>query len=1298
MSDELISLEEVVGEEPPPAVKPQPPKLSSNLISVEDVVGEEAATASPAKSLIEAYNNLPVNKFVNEQIIKPIGNLLSSVLLAPEERPAEVKEPTALKQFGTKAAEVIEKAGTQTLQDLNKGNLDRPLTGAIKALTAGGAELVETANTGINFLANMARGQDPREAFDAAKETEESTLRVTQIVEGIAKVNLAPQNEVEASMQELLSLLPESVFAVGEDVYQRSGSILLAAGVESFGTLLTLKPSIAGKIIGKTPVAIEGLAAKDPKAARQLSNHVKEADASLAKELDKKIEKTEKLSPEQAEALGEKIVEAGFKKVGETPEGKPRVRAEEKPAKPKTAEEQIKANELRIQEIERQLKEKAAQDTIAQRKIEEGLSQTAREVSDTALKSTEPTPPAVEKPAPITLDPVYSEAKKIVEAAPDESISKLKEELGLDDAKAAQIVEQVQKENKPVPESEDPVLYREETGEAVTQSKAVDNFTIYESGIPIPGADFIVGKMKAYFNEIQRLIAPETLGPKAKLAAAMTAKNIAAQMRSDVFYAEKSKGRRTFWEKNTDKVADFIKKFETGNLQRNPVLQAADYAYAAWNKRIYAREKQLGIKYDPVDNYLYHVFEDSGGVAQFFERKYGPRWNEPGFVKDRAFKMYEAAEAAGFKPKFKNPEDIMLARQHASDVAEMRIQTLNDLNQYGLAKEITKGDSTAPDGWNAVKWKSPNGKKYWVHDHAAQILHNAFETKTLWNAGGILGDAFRGAMFLKNIMVSTLLSLSGFHALHVLTLDNATNMVRASKESLSGKKNPISWMADFIQANLYGSKGIPLKALYDNPAYGGRLIKAYEGKIDPAQLTAAEKQLMTFMTEGGFIPHLSAQYKTTAIENFKKAIREQSPIGAAKATLWSPFAALQLLQKPMMEVWIPRLKAASYAKDIQTAIKTDPTLLQDTPRRIEVFHKLAKSIDNRYGEMAYNTLFWNRTIKDIGVANTLSLGWQLGFLREYGGGMMDVGQFMKPGSSITQKVKTGLLDRPMFLTFYTSQSLLYGGLMTYLLSGQLPETIEDYIFPKNGETNPDGTPQRVSTMYYVKEFASIAKRIQIEGVAAGLTHVVESKASGVVGAVSEWITGLNSMGQEIRDPNAPAYDKVQQALSYTLQRMEPISAKAIRESDRSLKSSVLGIAGFSPAPKYIAESVIEGKIKKDYQKYNTGKQVPYEKFLLSSDRRELERLYEAGEMEKYDQKLEQVIDKFKLTEKEQVKLTRNIGNKGESNPSLTMFKSLPWQRQKVLLDQMTTEERELYLPVSNKDHLRFDYEPPEAEE
>lgn len=806
-------------------------------------------------------------------------------------------------------------------------------------------------------------------------------------------------------------------------------------------------------------------------------------------------------------------------------------------------------------------------------------------------------------------------------------------------------------------------------------------------------ANIAIGKLQAYIEQALRTVSPESLGPQAKKGAALLAKNLAGQMQKDSSYIHRAASRLKFWNKAGEATQlRFLRDFEKGKTFIDNDLERVSKFYREWNKRIYEQDVKMGVEYEARDNYIYHLFEDGDKVADYFAQHYGAKWGNPRFTKDRTFDFYDEAIKAGFKPRYTNPEDIMLARQHASDVATMQVQSLRDMNKAGVAWRITEKNKDKPLGLPATQWRAPNGERYWVHDSAYAVLNNAFNTTSLWSMKGIGGDMFRAAMWLKNTMVPVELALSLFHPLHVATIDNATAMVRATKATLSGKQSALSWMSDMVQAAFYKDLAKEtagqLASSFNlaEPSGGNRLLKVWQGKIADSELTAADKQALQYMIEGGFIPEMASQYKTKAIEKFTRAIQT----GSALRTVWhAPWAALQLMQKPMFEVWIPGLKIASYLKDVQTALRTDPKLLGDDVARQLAFRKLAKSIDNRYGEMAYSTLFWNRWVKDIAVGNTLSLGWQLGFIREYGGGMMDVGQALTTKGDVAQKAARGQLDKPLFSTFYTTQALLYGGLLTWALSGQAPNELLDYTHPKTGEQNPDGTAARLNTMFYPREFVAVAKHIQHEGIATGLTDLVVSKSSGVVGAVAEWATGVNSFGKEIRDPDAPAYKQLEQTVMSTLIDLEPISLQAIRAG----QPPGFALAGFSPAPKYITESNTMAAIRQTYIKYYAKKQTPYERAAYSDDARKLREFFAKGDGEKFSDLSEKMQEKYNLTGQDIRRLERSVG-KGEE-PGIAMFKQFSWQQQIKLLDKMTETEREIYLPVSNRQHIRYDYTPPE---
>jgi len=403
--------------------------------------------------------------------------------------------------------------------------------------------------------------------------------------------------------------------------------------------------------------------------------------------------------------------------------------------------------------------------------------------------------------------------------------------------------------------------------------------------------------------------------------------------------------------------------------------------------------------------------------------------------------------------------------------------------------------------------------------------------------------------------------------------------------------------------------------------------------------------------------------------------------------------ALDWMQSWMFEKWIPSIKVASYLKEVQTALESDPTLVTDQQRRQIMFHKLAKSVDNRHGEMVYKTMFWNKWVKDLAVVNLLSLGWQMGFIREYGGAVGDLKDLATKQGDVPAKIRAGLLDRPLFVTFYTLQSLMYAGLLTWALSGEPPEEWKDYIYPKDGGENPDGSPRRVNTMFYAREFAAITEHIKQEGVMGGLGHTIANKASGIFGLAWQSYSGVDDFGKEYRDPNGEFFEKLSQTLDFVMSEMTPISVGGIKEEGANAKSLIMNVSGFSKAPGYATRGPAEAAIRNTWTKYNAKTQTSFEKAAYSDDMRELRKFHEEGDEESFGIKLDEMSAEFDLNATDRKNLRKSL--RKENTPEQSMFRSLTWQQQKRLLDAMSEGDREKYLPFSNKSHLRRRYINPE---
>lgn len=1262
--------------------------------------------------------------------------------LTPDQMMGPVPSPPdqgALLKFVKHAGKTFmesEKAGVEHPIDFSKG--------VAKGLGGGAVSLGSLAAQGIAGLATAAVGN----GFGTGKEaTEKFVEHIKKVTEATTGINMAPANKAEEAFTNLLGLIPEAVQAAGDSVYDKTGSALAGSGTQGFLTLLTLKPGLAAKPfeglrkasapmegdISLSPAAAAGadkvraaytdLAVKDPDAAEALWVHIKTADPKTAKVLEDQSKKAVTLSKEGQIKNGEDYADARMRE--QRLLNAQRVLSDDRPIIPaRFRREEPKLIEGRDSTSSPQTLYRGTpkgidpnapsnigtfltpHESVAKTYAGPGGQVTRHSADFRNLLSSSNWMEAKEKlglPRSATMQDLVSRAgekgydglsfqttngkefvrvpipkgKKFLPAATPSQIGSAVRKA------VSETYETLAGKDLTTIGKEDPTVYYDK-GEPVTKGQ-VDG--AFKSGIDLSflGTAALEGKLREYGEQMIQTFNPEALGPEAKVSASVLAKNVSRQVHEDSMYFQRSEERRTFWNVRAKDSLDFIRDYERGKGFSDPALDRAAQSYRNWNQKIFESDKKMGFEYEPVDNYLYHLFEEGDKVAEFMSKKYGRKWNDPSFIKDRTFDFYDQALKAGFKPKYTNPEDIMLARQHASTAAGMKVQTLRDLARWGVAKKIGPGVDL-PD-YPSTEWRSPNGDRYAVHNHANAVLHNFFNTKSLWTAKGVGGDAFRGAMWLKNVMVPIKLAVSLFHPIHVQTIDNATGMVRASKELLSGTKSPLSWMKDMLNAARY-------KGIWDNPKTGYRVVKAFQGKVREGDLTAEDSQALQYIFEGGFIPTMSEQYRNNSVRLFKDALQKRS----AAAVFHLPFAALQATQGIMFEKWIPALKTASYLKDVKTAVTVDPTLVGNPLKRQLAFRKISKSIDNRYGEMAYNTMFWTKWVKDLAVLNTLSLGWQMGFLREYGGGVLDIEKLATEEGEVKGKARSGLFDRPLFVGFYTAQALAYGGLMTWAMTGKSPQDLLDYIYPQTGEAGKDGKPKRSNTMFYTREFAATYKHMQEQGVVEGLGRLAASKSSGVVGLAAEWASGVNSWGQEIRDPEAPAFKQLEQTLAATWKDFEPISIASIQDdpSESPLKSAALKIAGFSPAPKYVTQDPIEAEISNTYQKYYAPKQTPFEKAQYSNDARQAKKAFESNDDKTYTDILDRMTEKYELTADESRKLERSISKSSGEDTSVKMFTRLDWHLQKSLLDKMPAEMREKYLPHSNKHHLRRNYIPPEG--
>lgn len=756
-----------------------------------------------------------------------------------------------------------------------------------------------------------------------------------------------------------------------------------------------------------------------------------------------------------------------------------------------------------------------------------------------------------------------------------------------------------------------------------------------------------------------RMVNPELLGPKAKQAAAIMARQVSLYHQSKAQLRTQSRERESFWNHAGEQEAErFVFGFESGKPFENDILQAAAEGYRNWNERIFQQDQRLGIQYEPRENYLYHLLVPLGkeDLATFMQRQHGIQWGDPRFMKERGFDLYrEAIESGLFRAKYWNPEQIMIERQRASNYARMKVEILRDLHSYGLSRLKGKGDKAAPDDFT---WRAPNGEVYYVKDEANQLLSNYFSTqqgifgKDLWEDPSLIGLAYRGYMAIKNTIIPLKL-ISGFHAIHILGISQADAFTTAAKE-LTGKGGLAAAGPKMLGA-------IMMKGLWKNPRDGAQLIRAWRGEVPREQLTEAQNQALVRMAEGGFIPELSREQRTNWRASFKQALEQRSATLVWKA----PLALLEsVFQHPMFEVWIPSLKAHAYDTATQAALKANPDLEYAPVARMQAFREIQKSVDNRFGEMTYDTTFMNRVVRDAAQAYFLSFGWTYGFFREFGGGAF---QALTKTGDLKKNFGKGMLDKALFAASYMAFATLFSGLVHKTMTGDDPKSLKDYIYPAIGK-KPDGSYTRVTTPFYTREVGSLYYHTRDFGPGAAVTNYFADKGAGVWSFLDTIATGADPYGNEIRDPDSPLGRQVQQTGLWVLQSEGPIAAQRWDELEPTQR--VAAAMGFSPAPQYATDTATQALIKREYHRDHATR-TSYDKVLEHADRRELRAAYARGDRETYQKLLDKIVREHNLSYKQLSRLITDL----DKDPSEFYFAQLSLAQQRHILEKATPEER-----------------------
>ncbi len=291
---------------------------------------------------------------------------------------------------------------------------------------------------------------------------------------------------------------------------------------------------------------------------------------------------------------------------------------------------------------------------------------------------------------------------------------------------------------------------------------------------------------------------------------------------------------------------------------------------------------------------------------------------------------------------------------------------------------------------------------------------------------------------------------------------------------------------------------------------------------------------------------------------------------------------------------------------MSTWLKANPTASHE--QALVAARKIWDSVDNRFGEMVADNLFWNKTQKQVAQASLLSYSWTIGAIREIAGGAIDIAKTRGKALDITSPEYS---SKAAYAVGFPAAMMTVHAVYQYLKAGELPSG-QDLAAPLTGGLAPPiggeyeprltrkGVPYKGDTR---APAVPVPERALLPGyqkdVFGWYMHPVQetkNKVAPLLKLMWDTVNNEDWAGKQIFNPEAPIPVWLEQYLTYVGKSLgTPISIKTATQpsyADSNI-STLEKLTGIRNAPSFLQDP--EGYRRFEAYRRNKG-QAEREKF------------------------------------------------------------------------------------------------------
>jgi hypothetical protein len=709
-------------------------------------------------------------------------------------------------------------------------------------------------------------------------------------------------------------------------------------------------------------------------------------------------------------------------------------------------------------------------------------------------------------------------------------------------------------------------------------------------------------------RELHALASPATVDQNARSAAALHREVLGKrQLEADQEIYKLAPHAKALAERTPEQrtaFIDYVENRSAGAKLGDSKLQKAADALANLAKRYRARIEYVLGRDGPtfIKDYYAHLWKQSPAEVEAAMAR-GTRQGSGANLRARKIPTYSEGLAAGLEPRYANPVDAMIA--YTENMA--RFLGTHDIRQ-GMVKEGTAKwfrPGQQPEGWVPLKGagvervpkaEGPRGTKPAVADILGdapvagegmagrrtekvklsrsatkrdrpvdkQVLYGPPGAARIYNnhiSRGMAGSpVYQAAHGILNGLVQLKLGLSSFHAAVMGQEGVVSEVAKGFQQAARGK--PLTALK-----TIGAAPAAPIKTALRGRQMGQELL----GEKSPTPENAKLNDL--WVRAGGRL-RMDKIYGTRGAGSFFNAWERGTLKGELKDAARNLYTGpalkraqahvdlvgnvIQSTAAPLFEKYIPAMKRGAWASRMSDWLAANPNASE-----AEIATKgrdFLDNIDNRFGEVIVDNNFWNRAAFQIGQLLLLSPSWNIGTVREIGGGVLNVPKSVR----MIAKGK-GVDDKTAYVAALAATTMLQNGVMTKVKTGQNPEGMDWFAY-RTGGKNPDGTDERAMIPGYMKDVMAFTMNDPRQ-------EVVNKLNPGLKATAELW-ANKDYRGLPIQPEKGVATAPGDKGLgSYLAEQASPISVGNVLEGRKagSNVGPLEALAAIRPAPSYLQD-------------------------------------------------------------------------------------------------------------------------------